>query len=282
MRRGLAGVAVVPALVAALGVLPFPASAQSQATEALEGSFDVGGHRLYMRCEGSGSPTVVYFHGYSYAKGGGSRNAGRIPGLLSKGNRVCVYDRANVGRSDKVPGPLTGKSSVEDLHALLAVANVPPPYVLLGASYGGLIADMYAASYPDDIAGLVLLDPVLPGGDSLIDSFLPRRQRLHADDWRKALERLDLLVTDRQSKVLAGKEPQVPMTLIAAKKPDVEPDWKAKAKKRIAAALRRQQRRFVARFKGGHLVTLDVPHYMEPVIPERIAKETQHLIARIP
>jgi pimeloyl-ACP methyl ester carboxylesterase len=253
----------------------------SVATDVLEGSFGVGGHKLYLRCEGSGSPTVVYFHGYSHdARGGGSRNAGRIPGLLSKGNRVCVYDRANVGRSDKVPGPLTGKSSVKDLHGLLAVANVPPPYVLLGASFGGLIADMYAASYPDDIAGLVLLDPALPGGDSLIDSFLPQRQRLHADDWRNALERLDLIATDRQSKALAGKEPQVPMTLIAAKKPDVDPAWKAK--KRIAAALRRQQRRFVAHFQGGRLVTLDVPHYMEPVIPERIAKETQRLIARIP
>ena len=70
------------------------------------------------------------------------------------------------------------------------------------------------------------------------------------------------------------------MTLIAAKKPNVDPDWKAK--ERIAAALRRQQRRFVARFQGGRLVTLDVPHYMEPVIPERIAKETQRVIARIP
>jgi pimeloyl-ACP methyl ester carboxylesterase len=256
-------------------------AAATAASEVLEGSFDVGRHKLYMRCEGSGSPTVVYFHGLSQdARGGGSRNAGRIPGLLSKGNRVCVYDRANVGRSDKVPGPLTGKSSVKDLHGLLAAANVRPPYLLLGASFGGLIADMYAASYPDDVAGLVLLDPALPGGDSLIDSFLPQRQRLHADDWRNAFERVDLIVTDRQSKALAGKEPQVPVTLLALKQPNVEPDWKAK--KRIAGALRRQQRRFVARFQGGRLITLDVPHYMEPVIPERIAKETQRLLARIP
>jgi pimeloyl-ACP methyl ester carboxylesterase len=233
-----------------------------------------------MRCEGSGSPTVVYFHGLSQDASGGRRNAGRIPGMLSKGNRVCIYDRANVGRSDKVPGPLSGKSSVEDLHGLLAAAKVPPPYVLLGASFGGLIADMYAASYPHDIAGLVLLDPLLPGGDSLVDSFLPQRQRLHADDWRHEFERLDFIVTDRQSKALAGKEPQVPLTLIAAKHPDVDPAWKAK--KRIAAALRRQQRRFVAHFQGGRLVTLDVPHFMEHFIPERIAKETQRVIARIP
>jgi pimeloyl-ACP methyl ester carboxylesterase len=255
-------------------------SSGSKATKVLEGSFDVGGHKLYMRCEGSGSPTVVYFHGLVDSRGGGSQNAGLIPGLLSKGNRVCIYDRANVGRSDKVPGPLTGKSSVADLHGLLAAAKVPPPYVLLGASFGGLVADMYAASYPDDIAGLVLLDPLLPGGDSLVDSFLPQRQRLHADDWRHEFERLDFIVTDRQSKALAGKEPQAPVTLIAAKHPDVDPAWKAR--KRIAAALRRQQRRFVAHFQDGRLVTLDVPHYMEHFIPERTAKETRRVIARIP
>jgi pimeloyl-ACP methyl ester carboxylesterase len=255
----------------------------SQAADVRAGSFDVGGHKLYMRCEGSGSPTVVYFHGLSQdARGGGSRNAGSIPGLLSKGTRVCVYDRANVGRSDRVPGPLSGKSSVADLHGLLAAAKVPPPYVLLGGSFGGLIADMYAASYPDDIAGLVLLDPALPGGDSLIDSFLPQRQRLHADDWRNAFEKVDLIVTDRQSKALAGKEPQVPLTLIAVKKKEGDRGWTAKTTKRINAALRRQQRRFVAHFHGGRLVTLDVPHFMEPVIPERIAKETQRVIARIP
>jgi hypothetical protein len=138
---------------------------------------------------------------------------------------------------------------------------------------------MYVAANPHDIAGLVLFDPALPGGDSLIDSFLPQRQRLHADDWRHALESLDQVVTDRQSKALAGKEPQVPMTLIAAENPNVDPGWRAKT--RIGAALRRQQRRFVAHFHGGRLVTLDVPHYMEPVTPERIAKETQRVIARI-
>jgi pimeloyl-ACP methyl ester carboxylesterase len=257
-------------------------SSGSKATKVLEGSFDVGGHKLYMRCEGSGSPTVVYFHGFVDSRGGGSQNAGSIPGLLSKGNRVCVYDRANVGRSDRVPGPLSGKSSVADLHGLLAVAKVPPPYVLLGASFGGLIADMYAASYPDDIAGLVLLDPALPGGDSLIDSFLPQSQRLHAGDWRHAVERIDLIVTDRQSKALAGKEPQVPLTLFAVKKKEGDRGWKAKTTKRINAALRRQQRRFVAHFHGGRQITLDVPHYMERAIPERVADETQRVIARIP
>ena len=120
---------------------------------------DVGGHQIFIACRGRGSPTVVYLHGM----GGSAASAGLIPGLLENDYRVCAYDRINsTGLSDQVEGPLTGKDQVEDLHGLLAGADVPGPYVLLGASHGGLLADMYAASYPDDVAGMVLLDAPLP------------------------------------------------------------------------------------------------------------------------
>ena len=97
----------------------------SAGAASVEGTFDVGGHELYIRCTGSGSPTVVYLHGYIFdPSGGGSQNAGEIPGLLEEQHQVCVYDRANVGQSDAVEGPLTGSSSVDDLEALLEEAGV--------------------------------------------------------------------------------------------------------------------------------------------------------------
>ncbi len=93
---------------------------------ALEGRFDVGGHRLYMECRGKGSPTVVYLHGSVKERGvDGHEHAARLPAPLDDRRRVCVYDRANVWRSDSVRGPLTGKDSARDLHALLAVAPHP-------------------------------------------------------------------------------------------------------------------------------------------------------------
>ena len=79
------------------------ASAAASRGEAgvIDGSFDVGGHKLHMRCQGSGSPTVVYLHGYIHdSSGGGSVNAGAIPDQLATRSRVCVYDRANVGLGD--------------------------------------------------------------------------------------------------------------------------------------------------------------------------------------
>ena len=82
----------------------------------IEGRFDVGDYKLHMRCEGSGSPTVVYLHGFIEQPPGGASSAGEIPSMLRDEHRICVYDRANVGRSDDVPGLRTGESSVRDLH----------------------------------------------------------------------------------------------------------------------------------------------------------------------
>ena len=101
-----------------------PSPSADNEVKLVEGRFDVGGHKLYLRCTGEGSPTVVYLHGYIFdPSGGDSSNSGQIPSLLEDENRVCIYDRANVGQSDSVKGPLTGKSSIQDLHALLDAAK---------------------------------------------------------------------------------------------------------------------------------------------------------------
>jgi hypothetical protein len=82
-------------------------------------------------------------------------------------------------------------------------------------------------------------------------------------------------VTDRQVGNLAGREPDVPVTFIATKSLDLPPTW---PRRRITRIVRSLQREFVGRFERGRLLTLDVPHYMEPAIPERIADETRSVI----
>lgn len=231
-------------------------------------SLDVGGHKLSMTCQGSGSPTVVYLHGMGGSKG----SAGRIPQLLADKQRVCAYDRPNgMGVSDPVDGPLTGNDSVKDLHALLAAADVRGPYVLLGASFGGLIADMYAATYPDDVAGMVLLDSPLPDALRYV-RYVPPADRPAPDDWKESPERMDELTTFRQAQALQGKEPKIPVTIIAAKRLELPPSY---PREEITAGERRLQRDFLARFSPGRLLLVDSPHFMEPAIPERIARETK-------
>ena len=87
---------------------------------------------------------------------------GSLKAALTKRGTACSYDRANVGRSGNAPTPRTGKEIVDDLHALIATASVPGPYVLVGQSAGGLFVQLYARTFPDDVVGVVAMNPVPP------------------------------------------------------------------------------------------------------------------------
>ena len=119
---------------------------------------DVGGHRLHLNCTGSGSPTVVLEPG----GGGMSSNLGWITPGVARATRVCVYDRAGRGWSEPADTPQDGAQIAADLHTLLHRANVPGPYVLVGHSFGGLYVLTFAARYPDEVAGMVLVDSTAP------------------------------------------------------------------------------------------------------------------------
>jgi pimeloyl-ACP methyl ester carboxylesterase len=119
---------------------------------------DVGGHRLHLNCTGSGSPTVVL------EAGGGemSSNMGWIAPAVARDTRVCVYDRAGRGWSEPADTPQDGTQIATDLHTLLQRGHVPGPYVLAGHSFGGLYVLTFAARYPAEVAGMVLVDSTAP------------------------------------------------------------------------------------------------------------------------
>jgi pimeloyl-ACP methyl ester carboxylesterase len=115
---------------------------------------DVGGYRLHIHCTGSGSPTVVL------QPGGGDMSSamGWIAPAVAEHTRVCVYDRAGRGWSDPSGNTQDGEQITTDLHTLLHRAHVPGPYVLAGHSFGGLYVRIFAARYPNEVAGMVLID----------------------------------------------------------------------------------------------------------------------------
>jgi pimeloyl-ACP methyl ester carboxylesterase len=119
---------------------------------------DVGGHRLHLYCTGSGTPTVVL------EPGGGemSSNLGWITPAVARDTRVCVYDRAGRGWSEPADTRQDGAQIATDLHTLLQRGHVPGPYVLAGHSFGGLYVLTFAARYPDEVAGMVLVDSTAP------------------------------------------------------------------------------------------------------------------------
>jgi pimeloyl-ACP methyl ester carboxylesterase len=118
---------------------------------------DVGGHRLSIRCIGSGTPTVVLEPGLGESA---SAMARWIAPDVARTTRVCVYDRAGHGHSQAAPAKHA--DAARDLHVLLERAHVPGPYVIAGHSLGGMFALSYAHRYPKQVSGVVLLDSMHP------------------------------------------------------------------------------------------------------------------------
>lgn len=115
---------------------------------------DVGGHRLHLNCVGSGTPTVVLESGL------GETEAywGWISPAVARDTTVCVYDRAGRGWSDPVSQPQDGIAVATDLHTLLGRAGAASPFVLVGHSSGAQYVRIFAGRYPEEVAGMVLLD----------------------------------------------------------------------------------------------------------------------------
>ena len=127
-----------------------------RSTTAMPGHLvDVGGRRLYVHCTGSGSPTVVLVSGLAETS---VYWGGWIAPAVAQNTTVCAYDRAGQGWSDPPASPQDGLAVATDLHALLDHAQIPGPYVLVGHSTGGVYVRVFAARYPDQVAGIVFLD----------------------------------------------------------------------------------------------------------------------------
>ena len=137
-----------------------PSSAtEPAASKNLDRVVKINGDRgLYIRCTGTGSPTVVMEGG----DGDASDSYGFAEPAVSTVTRACVYDRANLGQSDSAPGPRGLHDLVGDLEALLEAAEIPPPFVLVGTSGGGYITAGFAYEHPRDVAGLVFVDTGAP------------------------------------------------------------------------------------------------------------------------
>ena len=159
------GKALLWLVVALLTLAVVGAIYQAVATERAERAYpqpgemvDVGGYSLHINCVGEGSPTVVLDAG----TGEMSANWVLVQRQVSGTTRVCAYDRAGMGWSEMGPEPRDAKRITGELHALLEGAGIEDPYVLVGHSFGGLYVQTYAARYPEEVAGVGLVESSHP------------------------------------------------------------------------------------------------------------------------
>ena len=194
------------------------------------GWFDVGGRRLFLRCTGHGSPTVVF-------EGGLTTDWYQLQNQLAPFTRVCSYDHPNGprSRSDPAPTPRTARDFVADLHTLLHVAHVPGPYVLAGHSNGGLFSLLYASTYPRQVAGLVLIDAVHPA--TIKRRLAMLKPILSPEEWQAARHRMltlqprlldpeqvDIWTSERQTRMALRRSPVRPMPLVVIARGHPDPD----------------------------------------------------------
>jgi pimeloyl-ACP methyl ester carboxylesterase len=158
--KALLWLAVVLLVLAASGAIY-----QAVATERAERAYpppgemvDVGSNSLHINCVGRGSPTVVLDGG----TGEMSADWALVQREVSHSTRVCAYDRAGMGWSEMGPEPRDARRISGELHALLEGSGIEGPYVLAGHSFGGLYAQTYAARYPEEMAGVALIESSSP------------------------------------------------------------------------------------------------------------------------
>jgi pimeloyl-ACP methyl ester carboxylesterase len=186
---------------------------------------------------------------------------------IAQGTTYCEYERVNVGTSSTESGPIPLTESAADLNALLDGVGIGGRVVLVGGSYGGVLATLFAGTYPERLAGAVLLDPelaappALPGcRDTNLDHYVPPEFRLTPSSWRDNAEQTDDFHASALAAGVLDRIPRVPGVLFGATRDNYPPGTEVKP---FMSCLRVAQRSLAARFRPGQLFVLEAGHSLE-------------------
>jgi pimeloyl-ACP methyl ester carboxylesterase len=283
--------AEAPHRITGLTVYPSPSGDGTPLLPERDGSngptttnlIDVGGRGLYRTDAGSGGPTVVFEAGLGDSAATWS---GVIPAIAAT-TRVIGYDRANTtaGASDPAPTPRTAADAVADLHALLDAADAPAPYVLVGHSVGGLFARLYASTYPDEVAGLVLVDAsheeqdIRRQGMVSPELFAAEQQAVGAN-----AEGIDLAASFAQMREARATTPLSPMPLVVLSAglddPAMYPaDWPMEAEAQLHNELQSDLAGLVP--GGRHVVAEQSGHYIQQRQPDLVVAAIRDVVQAV-
>ena len=266
------------------------------------GLVDIGsGRKINFECRGAGSPTVVLVSGTrgayddwthvidSTGAGGVTKpSESTVFPQVAKLTRVCAYDRPGTSRNDNTPTdsspvqqPTTAQQGVADLHALLIAAKEPGPYILVGHSWGGLIARLFASTYPNDVSGLVLVDPA---SEFLKSSLTPEQWATYIKATKKLIEPSGLEAPDHERSLdLLHGTPRVraiPVVVLTSDKrfdfgaggAETWPAWRT-AQDRLAKLLNAKH---VSDTNSGHPIQMEQPQLVINAIRDVVEAVREH------
>jgi pimeloyl-ACP methyl ester carboxylesterase len=181
----------------------------SNAATGRDATLAVNGQHLHLETIGEFGPTIVFEAGL----GNDSTTWKLVAGPVSRFARVVLYDRAGLGQSlpiTKTTSSVTADDVATHLHALLAAADIKPPYILVGHSLGGLYVQMFARKYPGDVSGVVLLDSSSPTAPSEL------KTRARLEPGTAAYSEEQGISESNRQVMNSGPFPNVPLAVIAA------------------------------------------------------------------
>ena len=237
------------------------------------GYINIGGRALYLKCAGSGRPSVVMDAGM--ASGHEAWNA--VAPAVSKLTRTCTYDRAGVAGSDDAPKPRTLRSLVSDLRRLLAHAGVNPPYLLVGHSFGGLDMRLYASEHPHDVVGMVLLDPTPTTLLTDVCSISADACATYTANWSANPE--GVLFDKSAQLVDAARLPRVPLVVMAATNHE-DPAFGVEGNQRFEMLWQNAQQRLAASVPGGSLQVVQGGHGIQDEHPRVVVAAIRAMLQK--
>ena len=266
---------------------------------------EVGGYRLYIDCQGRGSPTVVIDSGLGDASDVWSELHPKFAELT----RTCVYDRAGLGRSDNGPLPRSSDQIVKELHTLLTNAGESGPFLFVAHSMAGYDARIFAHRFPSELAGLLLLDVAHPDQNARESAaankdrndFMIRqawygrlapfgitrllgRCEFHPQDcsrsFRTTLEEYDAFTNISPAQVRAtGNLGDLPLIVIAHDPAaEIALDPSAQARQDEAIDLQMQRELSELSKRGCLLIAVGSRHYIQDSRPDLVLKSLERLV----
>jgi pimeloyl-ACP methyl ester carboxylesterase len=256
------------------------ATPSAPAQEPAEQRIDLGGYKLNVAEAGSGSPVIVFVAGM----GEDLSTWHGVQPQVAQFSSTLSYDRAGLGKSDPSSAGKSVEHMTTELHTLLAAAKVPPPYVLVGHSLGGAIIQLFAFTYPDEIAGLVFVDPE---DGRLLDRLQARMPAAQWDARQKMLDQMLSKANPAQKAEIAesrasGKAlakalplPVVPTVLLTGTLKDpgfpgnpLEQDLKLELQKELLATMP----------KAHHVLVPNSRHYIQEDAPNLVFESIRDVV----
>ncbi|MCP2045287.1 alpha/beta fold hydrolase [Pontibacter sp. HSC-36F09] len=242
---------------------------------------NVGDHSLEMIQAGAGEYTVIFESGF----GTDYKVWGNVAAEVLNSNQVMLYSRAGTGRSEANPKPQTLEAAVQDLNTLIDQANLKPPFILVGHSYGAFIIRAYAAQHPDKVKGLVFVDPAhekmmqeLKKADhakaikdmELQNSFIPDRFKQENEAINRIFEKAALPDF--------GKLPQVPALVLTSVQKRANPELFLHQPKGVEV-WRKLHNDFFSQFtSGAHVITANSGHNIHREEPELVINAIRQVV----